>query len=116
MGIILGCIRCVFVLGMLGFSSLEARRGEILIVHFVRLLRGEICNPAILREICLYVPDNYCRQREHRLLLLPKCRTNLPKVMTVGRAMAMLNEISPSVDIFHLSVNQLRQRLTFLLS
>lgn len=103
-----------FLLGMLGFHSLSLRRETCTATHFFKLLRGRIENSDILEKLHFYVPNDYLRQRHHRLFYLPAHRTNLPLVSSVGRGMSLLNKIISDIDIFHVSEERFK-RLIFLI-
>lgn len=104
-----------FLLGMLGLHSLQLRREGYAATHLFRLLRGDIGNPAILERVSLYVPDDYLRQRHHRLFYLPACRTNLPMVLPVGRSILLLNQISSEIDIFGVGEERFKREILLIL-
>jgi hypothetical protein len=93
----------LFVMGCLGYNTLERRRKDYVCRHFFKLLRGIIHNPEILSRINLYVPENYTRSRSHHLFYIPKGKTNLLADLPTTRAVRYFNDLAPSVDMFDIS-------------
>lgn len=93
-----------FLSGMLGINSLADRRKTALLITAYKLLNGNICIPDIIQKFEFYVPDNFTRARRHRTFVVPRCRTNLPLVMPLGKMILLLNYLSPDIDIFQLNI------------
>lgn len=102
-----------FISGMLGICSLSSRRDVALLVMAYKIINGLILIPDILAEIGFYVPDNFTRARQHRLLILPRCRTNLPMVMPLGRLTRLINCLTENVDIFYMPFNKFKYVISF---
>ncbi|KAJ8705638.1 hypothetical protein PYW08_012684 [Mythimna loreyi] len=65
-----------FLLGCLGFTSLQVRRAFDQLVTACKIIHGTIDSPSLHEELCkIFVPDNYCRARRHKLFVVPRCRT-----------------------------------------
>ncbi|XP_063891046.1 uncharacterized protein LOC135116957 [Helicoverpa armigera] len=96
----------LFVLGMVGYCKLETRREVALASYLFKVLRGKICNPDILGEIRLCVPDEYVGRRLlPPLLEVPRARTNLLQRAPLTRAVRTLNAIANRLDLFTCSLN-----------
>ncbi|XP_077293472.1 uncharacterized protein LOC143916317 [Arctopsyche grandis] len=101
-----------FLLGMLGYNSLELRRSFSLIRFVLLLLRGNTSCPLLREQLGLYVPNHYVRGRHHHLLAVPPARTVLFRMAPIPRAIRLLNEIvaaETECDIFHLSERKLSE-------
>ncbi|XP_077296899.1 uncharacterized protein LOC143918743 [Arctopsyche grandis] len=99
-----------FLLGMLGYNSLELRRNFSLIRFVLQLLRGNTSCPLLLEQLGLYVPNNYVRGRYHHLMVVPPAHTIRFRMAPIPRAIRFLNEIVaavPECDIFHLGERRL---------
>lgn len=103
-----------FISGMLGIYSLSSRRDVALLLMAYKLLNGLLSIPDILAKIGLYVPDNFTRGRQHRLLILPRCRTNLPMVMPLGRLTRLINSLAGNLDIFYMSYNDFKREILYM--
>lgn len=92
----------LFVIGMVGYNKLEARRDLALAKHMFLVFRGKLNNPQILEAIKLVVPNTRLRQAPRgKLFDIPVARTNLLKYSPVGRALNILNNVSQRIDIFN---------------
>jgi hypothetical protein len=93
-----------YLLGMLGFNSLEVRRNIELLTTACRILKGESdCSDLITRICSLFVPDKYLRGRSHRLLAGEAARTAAHEHSPVVHAQALLNKVilyAPDCDLF----------------
>lgn len=93
-----------FLLGCLSYNSLEVRRLRDQMTVILKILRGIIDVPDLHNEICnLFVPDNYCRGRKHRLLAVPTCRTVAHSKSPIPRMLAAINALlnsSTDLDVF----------------
>lgn len=93
-----------FLLGCLGYNSLEVRRETHQIVNMCKIVRGLIDAPALHNELCrLYVPTKFHRSRKHKLFAVPMCRTVARARSPVPRSLAALNALldsSPNCDLF----------------
>lgn len=93
-----------FLLGMLGFNSLEVRRDLNLAIMACRTLRGETECPHMVGEVCcLFAPNKYLRARSHRLLAVGAARSVARQQSPLIRATTMVNAIidsAPQVDVF----------------
>ncbi|XP_041985052.1 uncharacterized protein LOC121737440 [Aricia agestis] len=97
----------LFVLGMVGYYKLEARREVALATYVVKVLRGETHNPAVLQGARLSVPDGYAeRRRRPPLLEVSRARTNLLRMAPLTRALRTLNTVANTVDLFTCSLNE----------
>jgi Reverse transcriptase (RNA-dependent DNA polymerase) len=102
-----------FLLGMLGYRSLETRRKVCLIKHFSGLLKGRVDNPGILEELRLWVPEHSHESRARSLFLPVRARTCMLVNSPVSRAITFLNQIARSVDLFTISDTNLSVFLDF---
>lgn len=93
-----------YLLGMLGFNSLEVRRDCEQLVAACRMLRGESDCPQLTNQVCrLFVPDKYLRTRKHVLLSVPASHTVARSMSPLVRARSSLNTLLSSVpecDLF----------------
>ncbi|KAF9808149.1 hypothetical protein SFRURICE_008652 [Spodoptera frugiperda] len=93
-----------FLLGCLGYNSLEVRRARNQLAVACKTLRGSIDAPDLLEALSrLYVPDNYCRGKKHRLFAVPSCRTVARAKSPIPRTLAALNgllDANPTNDLF----------------
>lgn len=93
-----------FLLGCLGYNSLEVRRARNQLAIACKTLRGSIDAPELLEALSrLYVPDNYCRGKKHRLFAVPSCRTVARAKSPIPRTLAALNgllDANPTNDLF----------------
>ncbi|CAH2096211.1 unnamed protein product [Euphydryas editha] len=91
----------LFVIDMVGYSTLETRREVALAKYLIKVLRGELSSPAFLEELKLYTP-HYSVERRWRppLLALPPARTNLLRDATLTRTLRVLNAVAYHVDLF----------------
>ncbi|KAJ8704700.1 hypothetical protein PYW07_011888 [Mythimna separata] len=93
-----------FLLGCLNFNSLEVRRSCDQMTVVIKILRGIIDDPDLHNEILkLFVPDNYCRGRKHRLLAVPPSRTIAHSKSPIPRTLAAINALLNSnagIDMF----------------
>ncbi|KAG7301013.1 hypothetical protein JYU34_015383 [Plutella xylostella] len=93
----------LFVTGMVGYTTLAARRDLTLAVTLFKILRGWLINPAILENISLVVPSEGARglrRRAGRLFSIPQARTNLLAQAPMTRALRVLNKVSEIVDLY----------------
>jgi hypothetical protein len=100
-----------YLLGTLGFNSLEVRRNIELLTTACRILRGESdCSDLVKRMCCLFVPDKYLRGRSHRLLAEEAARTAAHEHSPIVSAQALLNKViayAPDCDVFASKWNNL---------
>ena len=89
-----------FIMGCLGFYSLEHRRDTYYARHFFKLMNGIISNPTILSELNLFFPQAFGRSRSHLMFYPPQGRTNIISESPVGNAVRILNLLAPQVDLF----------------
>lgn len=93
-----------FLMGVLGFNSLETRRNCQLLLTFCQVLRGESNCPDLLsKAFRLFVPDKYLRGRAHHLLALPATRTVAYRQSPLPRALGLLRDVlasAPHTDLF----------------
>ncbi|KAF9823335.1 hypothetical protein SFRURICE_012754, partial [Spodoptera frugiperda] len=89
---------------VLGYNSLEVRRARNQLAVACKTLRGSIDAPDLLEALSrLYVPDNYCRGKKHRLFAVPSCRTVARAKSPIPRTLAALNgllDANPTNDLF----------------
>lgn len=99
----------LFLLGMVNYVSLEARRSIYLIKYFFQLIRGLISNPQLLAQIPLRVPrvsSKVLRPRRRDLFAVPPSRTRALASSPLHQALKLLNDILESnsqLDIFFTS-------------
>nr|XP_034835586.1 uncharacterized protein LOC117992047 [Maniola hyperantus] len=80
----------LFVMGMVGYSTLELRREVSLAAYIFKVLRGKVHNPAVLKELRFCVPnDSGSRRRRPPLLAQPRARTCL--LQRLARSTRSLN-------------------------
>lgn len=93
-----------FLLGCLGYNSLEVRRANEQITMACKVLRGFVDAPDLSDELCrFYVPSNYRSARKHKLFAEPFCRTKARASSPVPRCLAALNALlnaNPEFDLF----------------
>lgn len=93
-----------FLLGCLGYNSLEVRRANDQLVTICKILLGKIDSPDLHNDLLrFFVPNNYNRSRRHRLFALPSCRTVARTRSPIPRSLAALNALlstRPDFDIF----------------
>lgn len=96
-----------YLLGSLGYNSLEVRRNYQLVVMACRALRGDLDCPEIVeRLVRLFVPDIpriALRPRRRDLLAVPSARTVSCRNSPLLRALAQLNALlasTPECDLF----------------
>ena len=73
-----------FLMGMLGFHSLQLRRDISLIKFIFRLLNGLVSCPVLFKTLSLFVPNSYLRSRNHHLFAVPHSRTELYRNSPIG--------------------------------
>ncbi|XP_026742370.1 uncharacterized protein LOC113504314 [Trichoplusia ni] len=93
-----------FLLGCLGYNSLNVRRARDQLAIACKTVRGTIDAPDLLKELArFYVPDKYCRGKKHRLFAVPACRTVARAKSPIPRTLAVLNnllDLNPTADLF----------------
>ncbi|KAJ8733616.1 hypothetical protein PYW07_014167 [Mythimna separata] len=93
-----------FLLGCLGYNSLEVRRARDQLTIACKTLRGIIDAPDLLAVLArFFVPDNYCRGKKHRFFAVPLCRIIARAQSPVPRVLAALNGLldsNPTNDLF----------------
>lgn len=93
-----------FLLGCLGYNSLEVRRIFDQMVIALKILRGGVDCMDLSDELCkFFTPNNYTRSRKHKLLLVPTCRTVSHAQSPVPRVLTYLNtllDVNPECDLF----------------
>lgn len=93
-----------FLLGSLGYNSLEVRRGKLQLAVMCKVLHGMIDTPELHNELCqLTVPDNYRRSRRHNLLAVPQHQTTAHKYSPIPRTLSAFNALlqtNPNLDLF----------------
>ncbi|XP_022824817.1 uncharacterized protein LOC111355268 [Spodoptera litura] len=97
----------LFVLGMVGYSELRVRREFTLAAYVVKLLRGMVHNPRVLRHLQLCVPDRVWRRHRPPLLAVPVARTNLLAKTPLTRAICTVNEVHSRIEIFSCNTSEL---------
>lgn len=95
-----------FLLGTLGFYSLEVRRNFALMSVACGILRGDSDCPILVSQLVrLFVPPvpKYAfRERKHPLLAVPAARTVSRRKSPLVRALRMVNEfldVAPDADV-----------------
>lgn len=81
-----------FLLGMMGYNTLEVRRVVSMIQYVVNVFVGRRCNSSVLENILMAVPDNYMRARRHTLFAVPGYRTELGRQAPLPRVLRLLND------------------------
>lgn len=93
-----------FLLGCLGYNSLEVRRERHQMVVMCKILRGKIDAPDLHGDLLrLFTPDKYTRSRRHSLLAVPPCRTVARSQSPIPRSLSALNALldaNPDFDLF----------------
>lgn len=96
-----------YLLGSLGYNSLEVRRNYQLLVMACRALRGESDCPEVVSGLVrLFVPDvprMALRPRQRDLLAVPPARTVSRRNSPLPRALSLLNALlasTPECDLF----------------
>jgi hypothetical protein len=96
-----------YLLGTLGYNSLEVRRTLSLLLTACRVLRGESdCPELVCRLVRLFVPDVpkiALRPRRRVLLAVPAARTVSRRSSPLPRALSLLNALlasAPECDLF----------------
>lgn len=93
-----------FLLGCLGYNSLEVRRANIQLTTACKILHGKIDASDLSDALCrLYVPNNYLRGRHHRLFAVPLSRTAARASSPIPRILTAFNALlgaSPECDLF----------------
>lgn len=93
-----------FLLGCLGYNSLETRRAMDQISVACKVFHGKIDVSDLSDELCrFFVPNNYCRGRNHKLFAVPACRTAARAASPIPRILAALNALlnaNPDCDLF----------------
>lgn len=74
----------------------------VLVAH--KLLNGHIYNLYVLNRIAIYVPDNFTKATQHRLLIFPRGRSNLLLIMPLARMVTLRNNNYSDVYIFYLNL------------
>jgi hypothetical protein len=106
----------LFVIGMVGYDKLETRRNLALACYLLRVLRGSICNPDILKMFKLCVPDRYTeRRRQPQLLAEPTGRTNLLRKAPLSRTIHVLNLVADKTDLFYCPMWELTKTCLYVL-
>ncbi|XP_069365629.1 uncharacterized protein [Maniola hyperantus] len=107
----------LFVMGMVGYSTLELRREVSLAAYIFKVLRGKVHNPAVLKELRFCVPnDSGSRRRRPPLLAQPRARTCLLQRAPLTRATCTLNSVAEHIDLFSCSLGEFIRATTLLLS
>lgn len=95
----------LFLLGQLGYNSLEVRRLFDQLSTCCKILRGSIDSPDLHARVCrFYVPDKYIRHRpsrRHNLFSVPACRTVARAQSPLCRSLRHLNALlvtNPDID------------------
>jgi hypothetical protein len=102
----------LFIIGMVGYASLEARRNIQVVKYFLQLIRGSVSNPTLLAMLTIRVPprsSERLRTRCRGLFTVPPARTRALESSPVHQALMLLNDILTSdsqLDIFHTSENR----------
>lgn len=95
-----------YLLGTLGFNSLEVRRGFNQLTVAFKTLRGQIDCPELHNRFCrLNVPGNYLGRRcqRHKLFARPPCHTVARAQSPICRTLEVLNALLmeyPECDVF----------------
>lgn len=106
----------LFVLGMVGYDELRARREFALVAYLVRLLRGVADNPGLLSYLFLNVPERYVwRRRRPPLLTVPVAKTNMLAKAPLTRAIRTLNAAHERLDVFSCNLNEFAKVALYLI-
>jgi Reverse transcriptase (RNA-dependent DNA polymerase)/Endonuclease/Exonuclease/phosphatase family len=108
-----------FLLGALGYVSLELRRDMALMRLVFLVIRGQLSIPEILGRISFFVPESYTRGRSHHLFFLPVCHSNLLHFSPLARAASLLNDWGADDvdnDIFIMPLNTFLRGMLYFLS
>ncbi|KAF9824592.1 hypothetical protein SFRURICE_004049 [Spodoptera frugiperda] len=88
-----------FLLGTLGYNSLEVRRNCDQIGTMCKILHGKILATELHEKLTrLFVPNNYCRSRKHKLFAVPACCTVARANSPIPRSLAALNALLDGTD------------------
>lgn len=97
------------------YESLQSRRNGTLTVTAFKIINYYIDSPYLLECYKLFVPNNYRQGRFHDLLYIPHGRTDVMAQHSMTRGMVLLNDISRSLDIFNIGLedfkNHIRQEI-----
>lgn len=106
----------LFVLGMIGYNTLTARRDLALVLYIFKIFRGKIHNAELLEQIGIYVPDGYVgRRRRPQLLVVPRGRTNLVDEAPWTRALRALNLVAGQIDLFTCTLSEFTRAALFVI-
>lgn len=102
-----------FLLGMIGYYSIEVRRKLSLSMYVFKVFRGQLDNSLILGAIGICVPNTRLRRGPRlEVLASPTCRTNILKFAPVTVAIRLLNDISRGdTDLFHCTLTGFTQAM-----
>lgn len=96
-----------FVLGMVGYDTLEHRRKRNLLILYCKILNNEIDIATVLESVRFFVPQNYMRigvRRRLNLFVLPDgIRTRHALNSPTPRALSLLNNLLQEIqdtDVF----------------
>lgn len=94
----------MFLLGTLGYNSLEVRRANDQVKVACKILHDKIDAPDLHNELSrFFTPNNYLRARRHALFAVPLCRTVARAKSPIPRTLAALNALldsNPDCDLF----------------
>lgn len=95
----------LFLLGVLGYESLEVRRYLAVVKFALGIIRNQIeCSGLVEEVVRLYAPNARCRLRSAPLLARPPARTALQRQAPLPTALSQLNSVlnaDPQCDLFH---------------
>lgn len=92
-----------YLLGMLGFNSLETRRNFQLLTFMCRVIRGESPCLYFTEAFKFAIPDRRISLRNPRLFAVPRCATVSRQYAPLVRANSLLHtllKLAPQLDIF----------------
>ncbi|XP_045455333.1 uncharacterized protein LOC123665015 [Melitaea cinxia] len=93
-----------FLLGILGYNSLEVRRLRDQLAIMCKILRGLVDAPDLHEELCrFFAPIKYLRNRKHSLFAVPMCRTVARSRSPIPRSLTAFNALldaDPHCDLF----------------